>query len=36
MELELLKVAVTRKFGRPDINRPDSKELSHEIYAEIH
>jgi hypothetical protein len=36
MELELLKVAVTRKFGRPVINRPDCEELSLEIYAEIH
>lgn len=36
MELELLKVAVTRKFGRPVINRPDCEELSQEIYAEVH
>lgn len=36
MDIELLKIAVTRHFGRPIINRPDCEELSHKIYENTH
>jgi hypothetical protein len=36
MDLELLKIAVIRQFGRPILNRPDCEELSLEIYEKTH
>ncbi len=36
MDSELLKIAVTRHFGRPIINRPDCEELSRRIYEKTH
>lgn len=36
MDIELLKIAVTRHFGRPIMNRPDCEELSRKIYETTH
>lgn len=34
--LELLKSTVARQFGRPILNRPDSEQLSQDIFEKLH